>query len=249
MTFHPVQLTADRRVAPPDGAGDVWFTAADGTRLHGWYFGASDPEAATIVYFHGNGGNISNVGWLGGSLARRGFGVLLFDYRGYGLSGGTAADEADLYLDGEAAVSFLTREKGVAQERIVLYGQSLGTAIATETATRQKAGALILESGFSSASSLAETALPWLPRFLHVMGRNRFESARKLRTIRIPVLVSHGDPDPVIPTEEGRALYAAANEPKKLLIVPGGGHNVFGSAGTTYLDQLEEFIRRATESR
>lgn len=249
MTFHPVQLTADHRVAPPDGAGDVWFTAADGTRLHGWYFAASEPGAPTIVYFHGNGGNISNVGWLGGSLARRGFGVLLFDYRGYGLSDGTAADEADLYLDGEAAVSFLTREKGVAPERIVLYGQSLGTAIATETATRQKAGALILESGFSSASSLAETALPWLPRFLHVVGRNRFESARKLKSIRIPVLVSHGDPDPVIPVAEGRALYAAANEPKKLLIVPGGGHNVFGSAGTPYLDQVEEFIRRATESR
>ena len=249
MTFHPVQLTADRRVAPPAGAEDVWFSAADGARLHGWYFPASDPGAVTIVYFHGNGGNISNVGWLGESLAKRGFSVLLFDYRGYGLSNGTAEDETDLYLDGEAAVSFLTREKRIASERIVLYGQSLGTAIAAETATRQNAGALILESGFSSASSLAETALPWLPRFLHVLGRNRFESARKLRSIRIPVLVSHGDPDPVIPIEEGRALFAAANEPKKLLIVPGGGHNVFGSAGTTYLDQVEEFIRRATESR
>lgn len=249
MTFHPVQLTADRRVAPPDGAEDVWFGAKDGARLHGWYFPANEPSAATIIYFHGNGGNISNVGWLGQALARRGFSVLLFDYRGYGLSGGTAADETDLYLDGEAAFDFIVKQKRAAPERIVLYGQSLGTAIATETAARKRAGALILESGFSSASSLASTALPWLPRFLHVVGRNRFESARKLSEIRIPVLVSHGDPDPVIPMEEGRALFAAANEPKKLLIVPGGGHNVFGSAGTTYLDQVEEFIRLATERR
>ena len=207
----------------------------------------ADPRTATIIYFHGNGGNIANVGWLGQALARRGFNVLLFDYRGYGLSGGTAEDEWDLYLDGEAAFDFLVNEKR--SERIVLYGQSLGTAIATETAARKQPRALILESGFSSASSLAGTALPWLPRFLHVLGRNRFESARELKGIRIPVLVSHGDPDPIIPLDEGRALFAAANEPKRLLIVPGGGHNVFGSAGTTYLDQVEQFIRRATEPR
>lgn len=249
MTFHPVRLTPDQRVAPPDDAEDVWFNAKDGTRLHGWYFPGPEPTAATIVYFHGNGGNISNVGWLGQALARRGFGVLLFDYRGYGLSAGTAENETDLYLDGEAAVAFLINEKRVTPEKVILYGQSLGTAIATETATRTSTGALILESGFSSASSVAGTALPWLPRFLHVLGKNRFESARKLGSLKIPVLVSHGDPDPIIPTEEGRALFAAANEPKRLLIVPGAGHNVFGSAGTAYLDQLEEFIRRATEPR
>jgi fermentation-respiration switch protein FrsA (DUF1100 family) len=248
MTFHPVRLSTDRRVSPPNEAEEVWFNAKDGTRLHGWYF-RGQGDAATIVYFHGNGGNISNVGWLGQSLARRGFSVLLFDYRGYGLSGGTPLNEADLYLDGEAAVSFLVNEKGAAAERIVLYGQSLGTAIATETAARQRAGALILESGFSSASSLASTALPWLPNSLHFLGRNRFESAEKLKSIRIPVLVSHGDPDPVIPLEEGRALFAVANDPKKLLIVPGGGHNVFGSGGPAYLDQLEVFIRVATGPR
>ena len=249
MTFHPVRLTADQRISPPNGAEEVWFTAKDGTRLHGWYFASKQQPQTTIIYFHGNGGNISNVGWLGESLARRGFSVLLFDYRGYGLSGGSTLDEDDLYLDGEAAWEFVVNEKKAAPETVVLYGQSLGTAIATDTASRKKAGALILESGFSSASSLAETALPWLPRFLHALGRNRFESARKLGSVKVPVLVSHGDPDDVIPTNEGRALFAAANEPKQLLIVPGAGHNVFGSAGTAYLDQVDEFIRRATEPR
>lgn len=246
ITFHPKRIGADERLEPPTGAEDVWFSAKDGTRLHGWYFGNEQrPEAATVIYFHGNGGNISNVGWLGERLAKRGFNVLLFDYRGYGRSDGTATYETDLYLDGEAAVLFVINEKHVPRDRIVLYGQSLGTAVATDVATRQKVGAVMLESGFSSASSLAATALPWLPRFLHVLARNRFESAEKLRSVRVPVLISHGDPDPVIPTAEGRALFAAANEPKEFLIVPAAGHNVFGSAGSAYLDQLERFIRGA----
>jgi pimeloyl-ACP methyl ester carboxylesterase len=250
MTFHPVRLKPDQRVPPPNGAEDVWFGAKDGARLHGWYFpGQGNLQTATIIYFHGNGGNITNVGWLGETLAEQGFSVLLFDYRGYGLSTGAAVNEADLYLDGEAAWDFVVNENKAAPEVVVLYGQSLGTAIATETATRRRAGALILESGFSSASSVAETALPWLPTWLHRLARNRFESAQKLRTVRVPVLITHGDPDPVIPTSEGHALFAAANEPKNLLIVPGAGHNVFGSAGTTYLDQIEKFILRATEPR
>jgi alpha-beta hydrolase superfamily lysophospholipase len=245
MTFRPAQLDAKHPPSPPSGAENVWFTSADGTALHGWYFKAqTSPATATIIYFHGNGGNVTNVGWLGESWAKRGFNVLLFDYRGYGLSGGEAAVEADLYNDGDAALAFVLREKHASPERVVLYGQSLGTAIATDVASRNRCGALILESGFSSASSLASRRLP-LPRWLHFLGKNRFESARKLKDVKAPVLISHGDPDSTIPTEEGRALFAAANEPKKLLIVPGAGHSVFGSAGPEYLDQLERFIRGA----
>ena len=246
MTFHPDRITMDRRLPPPAGATDVWFTAADGTRLHGWYFQSNTtPETPTVIYFHGNGGNITNVGWIGEYFSKRGFNILVFDYRGYGLSSGDVGHESGLYLDGEAAVDFVVKEKAAAPEKIVLYGQSLGTAVATDVATRRRIGALILESGFSSASSVAASALPWLPRVLHSLAMNRFDSAEKLSRVRVPVLVSHGDPDPVIPLDEGRALYAAANQPKHFSIFPGAGHNVFGSAGEVYLDHLTEFIRDA----
>lgn len=246
MTFHPLRVAASEHLRPPDGAESVWFNSADGTRLHGWFFQTElRPETATIVYFHGNGGNISNVSWVGQWFAKRGFNVLLFDYRGYGASEGDVGPESALYADGDAAVAFVVNKKGANSQRVVLYGQSLGTAVVADVASRQHVGAVVLESGFSSASSVASTALPWLPRWLHFLGKNRFESAQKLAAVRAPVLIAHGDPDPVIPTEHAHLLFASANEPKQLLVVPGGGHNIFGSRGDRYLSQVERFIRES----
>lgn len=241
MTFHPDR---SNQLTLPAGAENVSFNSADGTRLHGWFFRSEQqPEAATIVYFHGNGGNISNVSWVGQWYAKRGFNVLLFDYRGYGASEGHAGHESGLYADGDAAVAFAINEKGARPERLVLHGQSLGTAVVADVASRTEVGAVILESGFSSASSVASDALPWLPRWLHFLARNRFDSAQKLAKVKAPVLITHGDPDPVIPTSEAQLLFAAANEPKELLILRQGGHNLFGSLGDEYLNQVERFIR------
>lgn len=246
MTFHPDRMTEKEKSLVPEGAESVWFNSADGTRLHGWFFESqSGPEIATVVFFHGNGGNIGNVGWVGQRFAKQGFDVLVFDYRGYGASDGVAANESDLYADGDAAVAFVRNEKGARPERIVLYGQSLGTAIVTDVASRGVFGTVVLESGFSSASSVAASALPWLPRFLHFLGKNRFESARKLASVKAPILITHGDPDHTIPTNESKLLFASANEPKKLLIFPGAGHNVFGSLREQYLVQVEQFIRES----
>jgi fermentation-respiration switch protein FrsA (DUF1100 family) len=246
ITFHPVRVPASQTLAVPAGAEEVSFTAADGTRLHGWFFRSeSKPETATIIYFHGNGGNITNIDWVGQRLARRGFDVLLFDYRGYGKSEGEVGAESGLYADGDAALAFAINQKGARADRVVLYGQSLGTTVAADIASRQNVGAVILESGLSSASSVGRTALPWLPALLHFLSTNRFESARKLAQVKAPVLITHGDPDPVIPTEEARILFAGANEPKQLLIFPGAGHNVFGSQGDEYLSRLEQFIRES----
>lgn len=245
MTFHPTRIAAGA-VSRPAGAEDVWITTNDNVRLHGWFFKSDrGPSAATVIYFHGNGGNITNVAWVAESLAARGFDTLLVDYRGYGQSEGESRDELGLYADGDAALGYIVNTRRVDPARVVLYGQSLGTVVATDVAVRHRCGALILESGFSSAASVARHTLPWLPSWLHFIGKNRFESAEKLKRIRVPVLITHGDPDPVLPTEEAQILFAAANDPKKLLIFPGASHNVFGSLGDSYLDQVEQFIRQS----
>ncbi len=242
VTFHPVGYSADW--TKPAAARDVWFTTKDRVRLHGWFFDAREqPAQATVIYFHGNGGNITDVGWVGERLMSKGFAVLLFDYRGYGRSEGKVKDEAALYADAHAAYELITRDTSA--DSLVLYGQSLGTTAVVELASQRRCGAIVLESGLSSATEMAKSVLPWFPRSLSFVLQSQFDSVRKLRDVKIPVLVTHGDPDPVIPTEQGRQLFAAANEPKKLLIFPGAGHNVFGTLGQPYLDQVTQFIRES----
>ena len=185
--------------------------------------------------------NVSNIGWVGERFLARGFNVLIFDYRGYGRSEGELADEQGLYADADAAFEYVLKT-GAATQATVLYGQSLGTAAVTDVAARRGCGAVILESGMSSGSDMATAALPWLPRQLHFLARNRFDSAARLSQVHCPVLVSHGDPDDTIPTDQGKALFAAANEPKKLVIVQGAGHNVIGSGGDAYFDTVTAFI-------
>jgi fermentation-respiration switch protein FrsA (DUF1100 family) len=249
VTFHPVRYTSSDQPLRPPGATDVSFLTADGLRLHGWFFASKvTPARATVIFFHGNSGNIANVGWLGEQLAARNFDVLVFDYRGYGMSEGATSDESGLYADADAAYEYV-RGRGVPPERIVLYGQSLGTTAVADLASRRQCGAIILESGLSSASDMASQVLPWLPHWLHFVARNRFESARKLATVTCPVLVTHGEPDPEIPTAQGRKLFSAANEPRKLMIFPGAGHNVFGSQGETYLNSLAAFVDEALKRR
>ena len=245
-TFHPARMDPNHRPAPPSGGTNVWFTTADGYRLNGWFFESQTrPDEATVIFFHGNSGNISDVGWLGQWFAERGFNALLVDYRGYGASAGEPGDEAGLYRDGDAAVGFVLNEKKEHPRRIVLYGTSLGTTVVADVASRGEVGAVIIESGLSSASSLATHRFSWLPQSLHFLGKNDFESARKLRDVKSPILITHGDPDPVIPTSEARLLFEAANEPKRLLLFPGAGHNVFGSLGDRYLNQVAQFIRES----
>jgi hypothetical protein len=243
VTFHPLRYSSNSLWTLPEGAEDVWLTTSDNVRLNGWLVrSGTQPSNATIIYFHGNGGNISHVAWVGKNLASRGFDVLLVDYRGYGRSDGEVDGESELNLDGDAAYNYIVNMRGVGPEKVVLFGQSLGTTVAVDLASRKPCGAVILESGLSSAREMAAQVLPWIARPLYALGKNRFESARKLAQVKSPILVTHGDPDPIIPVEQARKLYAAANEPKKLLIYPGAGHNVHGTVGQEYLDEVSSFI-------
>ena len=244
ITFHPVRFSASDEWVKPPAATDVWFPTSDKENLNGWFFSSvTQPAQGTIIFFHGNGGNISNLGWVGERLAARGFDVLLFDYRGYGKSSGKSYSEQGIYRDADAAYDYIVNARRAQPARLVLYGQSLGTAAVADVASRRPCGAVILESGLSSARDMTAKLLPSGLGWVHFFTLNRFDSVRKLASVHAAVLVTHGDPDPVIPTAEGRALYAAANEPKQLLIFSGSGHNVFGSGGIAYLDVISEFIR------
>lgn len=251
VVFHPERYVEGEAWRLPAGGEEVWFEAADGTRLHGWFVRARAEQAhAALVFFHGNGGNINGLGWFGEAWAARGFDVLLFDYRGYGRSHGAATGERELYMDADAAYDYVVARRGVAPQKVVLYGQSLGTTAATDVASRRPCAAVILESGLSSAEEMSALVLPGVPAFVRRLARNRFESTRKLAEVRCPVLVAHGERDEVIPVEQGRKLYAAAREPKQLIVLPAAGHNdMVAVGGEAYLGRLEAFVRRALEAR
>jgi fermentation-respiration switch protein FrsA (DUF1100 family) len=177
-------------------------------------------------------------------LASRGFDVLIFDYRGYGRSEGEPVGEQELYADADAAYDFLTKERGVAPGRLVLYGQSLGTAAAIDVASRRECGALVAESGLSSAADMAGAIMPWLPGFVRGLTKNKLDSASKIARVSCPVLVVHGSRDELIPVGQGKRLYDAAREPKRLKIIDGAGHNDLSAVGGgKYFDSLADFAR------
>jgi uncharacterized protein len=245
-TFHPTPYYPSSAWTLPVNGEDVWFEVAAGERVHGWFLRAPlQPAFATVLFCHGNDGNLTNVSWVAEKLSQRNLNVLIFDYRGYGRSEGTVRDEPGLYADTEAARNYLIRERGVQTSMLVLYGQSLGAAVAINDASRHPCKALIVESGFSSASDMGVVTFSWLPRWLHRLGKNRFESAQKIANVKCSVLVTHGTNDPIVPIEQGRRLYEAAQDPKKLMIVPNGDHNLFEKGGEAYLDQVVSFILEA----
>lgn len=220
------------------GPEDHWFTAEDGVRLHAWLVRA-DSAIGTLLLFHGNAGNLSHRAELLRRHRASGFNAFIFDYRGYGRSEGSPT-EAGVYKDGLAAYDYLTRLSGIDSSRIILFGTSLGGAVAVEVAVHRKPAAMILESTFSSAADVAKSVYPFLPaRFLL---RTRFDSEEKIRSVRIPLLFMHGDHDSVIPFRLGRKLFEAANEPKEFYVISGADHNdTFLVGGSEYQQKIRSF--------
>jgi uncharacterized protein len=219
---------------------DLHFKASDGVELNAWFIPHREARS-TLVWFHGNAGNIShrveNIKLLHEKVKVN---IFIFDYRGYGLSTGHISEDGT-YLDGEAALEFVRKELGMPPERIILFGRSLGAAVAAEMANRFDSQALILESPFVSIRAMAGVVLPWLP--IGPLLRTRYDVQEKIRSIKTPLLVLHGDRDEVVPFEQGKLVFAAAPEPKKFFTIDGAGHNdTFLAGGERYYRQLEQFI-------
>lgn len=201
---------------------DAWFTAEDGTKLHGWYVDHRNPRAV-VLFAHGNAGNLTHrADRLRQLNERHQAAAMTFDYRGYGRSKGKPSEEGIL-LDARAARTWLANRTGVVQQDIVLMGRSLGGGVAVDLAAKDGARALVLESTFTSLPKAASKHVPWLPTGLVMY--NRMNSLEKIATYGGPVLISHGDADRVIPFTHGRQLYQAAPGPKRFVTIPDGDHN------------------------
>ncbi|MGD2176000.1 MAG: alpha/beta hydrolase, partial [Candidatus Brocadiaceae bacterium] len=198
-------------------------------------------ERPVVLWCHGNAGNITHRAENLDLLARRGLAALLFDYRGYGQSQGRPCEDG-LYADGEAAWRYLTGERGVAPGRIVCFGRSLGAAVALRVATLHRVAGLIVEGAFESAPAMARSMFPLIP--VWPLMRNNFDNLGRIGDLDVPVLVVHGEEDGVVPVSQGKAVFAAASEPKKLYVVQGADHNdTYAVGGAAYFEQIESFCR------
>ena len=211
----------------------------DGLTLHGWFLPAPDSRW-TFLVCHGNAGNVSHR--LDRALllqSRLRADVLLFDYRGYGRSEGSA-DEAGTYRDARAAHRWLlARETPPA--RIVVFGESLGAAVALDLALEAEARALVLESPFTSVPDMARAVYPFLPLWPFV--RTRYDNLSKIERLRRPLLVLHGERDEIVPFAQGRRLFEAAPEPKRFYAIPRAGHNdTYAVGGEAYWTAIRGFL-------
>jgi fermentation-respiration switch protein FrsA (DUF1100 family) len=220
---------------------ELSLRAEDGVRLHGWFLPVKDARGSVLVC-HGNAGNVSHR--LDRAIflqSRLGLDVLLFDYRGYGRSQGRP-DEEGTYRDARAAYRWL-REHGYGENSIVIFGESLGSAVALDLALSSPARALVLESPFTSIPEMARAVYPFLP--VWPLVRTRYDNLAKIGRLRMPLLVLHGDRDDVVPFAQGRRLFEAAPEPKRFFAIPGASHNdTYLVGGEGYWRAFAEFLER-----
>lgn len=226
---------------------DCFITTSDEVTLHGW-FARLTPENLeklpyTLLFFHGNAGNITHRLENVALLIRGGLQVFMFDYRGYGRSQGHPSEQG-LYRDGLAAYDYLLSREDVDAEKIILFGRSLGGAVAVEIATQRPCDKLILESTFTSVKDMAHILFGNVP--VEMLAQSRFDSLAKIVTLRMPLLMIHGAEDEVVPFALGQRLFAAANEPKAWYVLDGAGHNdTYVIGGQEYFTRLVRFIQTA----
>lgn len=239
LVYHP---GSRKIVATPDQADlayeDVHFDSADGVRLNGWLVEAR-PGRSVVMYCHGNAGNISHRLETARLFHELGLGTFLFDYRGYGRSGGSPGEQGT-YLDAQAAWDHLV-SRGVPPGSIVILGRSLGGAVAARLATQVQPKALILESTFTSIADMGRHLYPYFP--MGPLLRHRYPTLDVAASITAPTLVVHSDDDTLVPYAQGRRVFDALRCEKMFLEINGDHNDGFLFSGKTYTEGLRNFFR------
>ena len=236
----------DRHVPSPAVAGlpdveAVQIPSADGVTLQAWFLPSRvQSSLPTVIVFNGNAGNRAYRGPLAAALRRQGLSVLLFDYRGFGDSGGSPS-ERGLYDDARAVRSYLAGRSDVRPDRLVYFGESLGTAVAVRLAVEHPPAALILRSPFTSMVDVGRLHYPILP--VRWLLRDRFSAIDAIESVRSPVLIVAGDRDRIVPLEQSRRLFERTPEPRELVVVRGADHNDAALLdGRELIDAVRRFI-------
>lgn len=216
----------------------VSFETADGVKLSGWFIPRKNARGV-ILFCHGNAGNISHRLESIQIFHQLGLGVFIFDYRGYGESQGKPT-EPGTYRDAEAAWRYLTEERQIDPNQVIIFGRSLGGAIGAWLAQHHTPGALILESTFTSLPDIAARVYPYLP--VRLLLRFRYNTAEYLGRVNCPVLIVHSRDDEIMPFRHGQRLFGIAKEPKKFLEITGTHNEGFITSGKRYKDGLNAFI-------
>ncbi|SCZ59344.1 alpha/beta hydrolase [Thiohalomonas denitrificans] len=216
----------------------VELVTEDRIRLHGWFVPA-EKARGTLLFFHGNAGNISHRLDSLQLFRQLGLNSFIIDYRGYGNSEGRPSEHG-LYRDAEAAYHYLVESRDIPPERIVLFGRSLGAAVAARTARYYPAAGLIVESGFISAPELGADHYPFLP--VRLLSRLQYDTRAHLVQSKVPVLVVHSRDDEIIPYRHGLALHSAAGERARLLTITGDHNTGFLRSGERYRQGLAAFL-------
>lgn len=246
LAYYP-QIGREIHTTPREHGLDyeaLTLATEDGERLDAWFVPAQGD--AVVLFLHGNAGNLSHRMDSIAMFHRLGYGVLIFDYRGYGRSSGKPS-EAGLYRDAQAAWNHLTRQLGIPPRRVILFGESLGGALAARLAAQESTqpGALVLSSVFTSAPDLAADLYPWLPT--RWLVRMRYDTRAALARTSCPVLVAHSPEDEIIPFRQGQRLFDAAPGPKVFLQLAGGHNDGFIFMRPAWVAVLAEFLREHVE--
>jgi len=216
----------------------VRLTAGDGARLHAWFVPAPTARG-TLLFSHGNAGNIAHRLDSISLFHSLGLNVLIFDYRGYGESEGKPSEKGT-YLDVQAAWDYLLEERRVPPEEIIIFGRSLGAAVAAELAGQHPSAGVILESAFTSVPDMAASLYPWLP--VRLLSRYRYNNLDKVERITSPLLVVHSREDDIIPYAHGEQLFVHANEPKQFLELRGRHNNGYHVSRKIYVKTMQQFL-------